>query len=81
MDVHPTVTLGELKELLRRFAAERQGWPSALAANELGALILCLMRQADLLGVDLVQAGESHLQRASRPLALVPSSHSACARS
>ena len=81
MDVRATVTLNDLKDLLRRFAAERQDWPPELAANELGALILCLMRQADVLGVDLVRAGESYLQHINRPLTLVPNTRSARAES
>jgi hypothetical protein len=63
MDV-PPVTLVEMKNLLRRFTSERQSWTRDRAALEFGELVLCIMQQADRLGVDLVTAGEAHLQRA-----------------
>lgn len=81
----PQIAVAEVKALLRRFALERQQAPRQTAALELGELILCLMQQADRLGIDLVSAGEAQLQRAvtnaragagapQRPaLALVPS--------
>ena len=85
MNNPPAIAVAEVKALLRRFAVERQGWQPDAAALELGELILCLMQQADRLGIDLVSAGEAQLQRAvasvraadstarprARPLALV----------
>ncbi len=58
------MTLVELKSLLRRFTSERQSWAQDRAALEFGELVLCIMQQADRLGIDLVTAGEAHLQRA-----------------
>jgi len=58
------ISMAELKEQLRRFSNERQGWAEDALALEFGELVLCLMQQADRLGVDLVSAGEAHLQRA-----------------
>lgn len=63
MDDAP-VTLVEVKTLLRRFTSERQSWAQHRVALEFGELVLCLMQQADRLGIDLVTAGEAHLQRA-----------------
>jgi hypothetical protein len=60
----PAIALAEVKALLRRFAVERQDWQPDAAALELGELVLCLMQQADRLGIDLVSAGEAQLQRA-----------------
>lgn len=60
----PPVTLIEVKQLLQRFTAERQSWARERAALEFGELVLCVMQQADRLGIDLVTAGEAHLQRA-----------------
>jgi hypothetical protein len=60
----PPVTLIEVKQLLQRFTAERQGWAREPATLEYGELVLCVMQQADRLGIDLVTAGEAHLQRA-----------------
>ena len=63
MDALP-VTLVEVKNLLRRFTQERQDWAKDAVALEFGELVLCIMQQADRLGIDLVTAGEAHLQRA-----------------
>ena len=60
----PTIAVDDVKALLRRFTAERQQWRPDAAALELGDLILCLMQQADRLGIDLVSAGEARLQSA-----------------
>ena len=64
MNDPPAVAVAEVKALLRRFAIERQAWQPDAAALELGELILCLMQQADRLGIDLVSAGEAQLRRA-----------------
>jgi hypothetical protein len=64
MNKPPAITLAELKDLLRRFTWERRSWAPHEAAPELGELVLCLMQQADRLGIDLVSAGEAHLERA-----------------
>ncbi len=64
MNNAPTIAVDEVKAMLRRFTAERQQWRPDAAALELGDLILCLMQQADRLGIDLVSAGEAQLQRA-----------------
>lgn len=64
VDNAPPIAVDEVKAQLRRFALDRQHWPRHAAALELGELILCLMQQADRLGVDLVSAGEAQLQRA-----------------
>lgn len=66
------VTLGELKDLLLRFAAERRDWPPAQVQREFGALVLHLLQQADLLGVDLVSAAEERIMHraASAPSAV-----------
>ena len=50
------ISMAELKEQLRRFSNERQGWAEDALALEFGELVLCLMQQ--------VSAGEAHLQRA-----------------
>ena len=60
----PTIAVDDVKAMLRRFTAERQQWRPDAAALELGDLILCLMQQADRLGIDLVSAGEAQLQLA-----------------
>jgi len=65
MTDHPGITLGALKDLLHRFTLERRDWPHESATQEFGALVLCLLQQADRLGVDLVSAGEAHLRHAA----------------
>ena len=57
------MTLAEVKDLLRRFTSERQSWAQERAAVEFGELVLCIMQQAERLGIDLVTAGAAHLQR------------------
>ena len=64
MNKPPTIAVDDVKAMLRRFTAERQQWRPDAAALELGDLILCLMQQADRLGIDLVSAGEARLQHA-----------------
>jgi hypothetical protein len=56
--------MAAIKEQLRRFTSERQSWAPDAAAGEFGELVLCVIQQADRLGVDLVSAGEAHLLRA-----------------
>ena len=57
-----SVTIGELKDMLLRFAWERRDWPQEDLQREFGALVLYLMQQADRLGIDLVSAGEAHIR-------------------
>ena len=64
MNKAPTIAVDDVKAMLRRFTTERQLWRPDAAALELGDLILCLMQQADRLGIDLVSAGEARLQHA-----------------
>lgn len=55
------VSLAELKDAFARFSAERARWPRARVEQDMGELLVCLVRAADRAGIDLFEAGKDLL--------------------
>lgn len=68
------VSLADLKDAIARFSAERARLPRARIEQDMGELLLCLVRAADQAGVDLFEAGKDLLSPRVAPDVRLPGS-------
>ena len=61
----PPIEVQLLKQLLKAFVRDRQGATKVKLEREYGELLMNMMKVADQLGVDLVEAVQQDLQKRS----------------